>query len=108
MIWHADCGAGDMSRDIPFDAEAVATESVATSQSPTGANPPPSIGLKQTIAAAAKMMEEQRVRDLTVIRDGEIVGRISARDVHMIGTLQDVDPVAVTVEDALRMSIDRW
>ncbi len=60
------------------------------------------------MAAAAKMMEEQRVRDLTVIRDGEIVGRISARDVHMIGTLQDVDPVAVTVEDALRMSIDRW
>ena len=62
---------------------------------------PHTIGAEQTIAMAAKVMAEHRIRHLPVLHGGKVVGMLSQRDVNVIGTLKDVDPNVVTVEDAM-------
>ncbi len=59
------------------------------------------IGSEQTIAHAAKMMRDHRIRHLPVLQGGQLVGILSQRDVHLIETLKDVDPNVVTVEEAM-------
>jgi acetoin utilization protein AcuB len=46
-------------------------------------------------------MREHKVRHLPVLRGGQIEGVVSAGDLHLIETLQDVDPEKVTVEEAM-------
>jgi acetoin utilization protein AcuB len=65
---------------------------------------PHTIGAEQTIASAAKVMREHRIRHLPVLHGGKVVGILSDRDVHMVETLKDVDPQVVTVEDAMTSS----
>ncbi len=62
---------------------------------------PHTIGAEQTIAMAAKVMAEHRIRHLPVLHGGKVVGMLSQRDVNVIETLKDVDPNVVTVEDAM-------
>ncbi|HRG95180.1 MAG TPA: CBS domain-containing protein [Polyangiaceae bacterium] len=62
---------------------------------------PHTIGAEQTIAMAAKVMAEHRIRHLPVLHGGKVVGMLSQRDVSVIETLKDVDPNVVTVEDAM-------
>ncbi len=65
---------------------------------------PHTIGAEQTIATAAKVMSEHRIRHLPVLHGGKVVGMLSQRDVSIIETLKDVDPKVVTVEDAMSSS----
>jgi acetoin utilization protein AcuB len=55
----------------------------------------------QTIAEAARLMRQHEIRHLPVIKHGKVVGILSQRDVHLIETLEDVDPARVAVEEAM-------
>ena len=66
---------------------------------------PHSIGRDQTLATAHKMMREHSFRHLPVLEGGKLVGLVSARDLHLIETLRDVDPEEVTVEDAMSTDV---
>jgi len=66
---------------------------------------PHTIGQEQTLAMAHRMMREHRVRHLPVLEGGKLVGVISQRDLHLIETLQDVDPATTTVEEAMTMDV---
>ena len=67
---------------------------------------PHTIGQEQTIAAAIEKMREHRIRHLPVLHGGQLVGLISDRDAGLIGALNDVDPTAIKVEEA--MSPNPW
>jgi acetoin utilization protein AcuB len=62
---------------------------------------PHSIGVEQPLAHAHKLMRELRIRHLPVLHGGKLVGVLSDRDLHLIETLQAVDPNVVTVEEAM-------
>ncbi len=62
---------------------------------------PHSIGVRQPLAAAHRLMRKHRVRHLPVLADGRLVGLVSMRDLHFVETLQDVDVDTVPVEDAM-------
>jgi acetoin utilization protein AcuB len=62
---------------------------------------PHTIGVDQTMAQAHRVMRENRIRHLPVLQGGKLVGIVSAGDLHLIETLQDVDPDEVVVEDAM-------
>jgi acetoin utilization protein AcuB len=66
---------------------------------------PHSIGQDQTMAAAHRIMREHRFRHLPVLSSGKLVGVVSDRDLNLIETLRDVDPAAVTVEDAMMTEV---
>jgi len=65
---------------------------------------PFTIEADEKLAAAANLMRENRIRHLPVMRGGSVAGILSARDVALIETLKDVDPKAVSVEDAMTPS----
>jgi acetoin utilization protein AcuB len=67
-------------------------------------NSPHTIGLDQTMTQAHRMMREYRIRHLPVLRGGQLVGVVSAGDLHLIETLKDVEPDKVTVEEAMTAS----
>ena len=60
-----------------------------------------SIGPKQTLAVAHRIMRENHIRHLPVLDAGKLVGVVSDRDLHLVETLDDVDPETVPVEDAM-------
>jgi acetoin utilization protein AcuB len=62
---------------------------------------PLTIGADRPMALAHKFMRSHRLRHLPVLRGGRIVGIVSDGDLHLIETLQDVDPNRVTVEEAM-------
>jgi acetoin utilization protein AcuB len=62
---------------------------------------PHTIGVDQTMELAHRMMREHKIRHLPVLRAQELVGIVSAGDLHLVETLHDVDPAKVTVEDAM-------
>lgn len=62
---------------------------------------PHTIGRDQTLALAAHMMREHRIRHLPVLAGGHLVGVLSERDVALIETLKSVDPAQELVEDAM-------
>jgi acetoin utilization protein AcuB len=61
---------------------------------------PHSIGRDQTLAAAHKLMREHHIRHLPVLQAGKLVGIVTDRDLHLVETLQDVNPEVVLVDDA--------
>ena len=60
-----------------------------------------SIGPKQTLAVAHRIMRENHIRHLPVLDAGRLVGVVSDRDLHLVETLDDVNPETVPVEDAM-------
>lgn len=62
---------------------------------------PHTIGYDQSLATAHEAMREHHIRHLPVLKAGTLVGLVSLRDLHLVETLQDVDPKAVPVEDAM-------
>jgi acetoin utilization protein AcuB len=50
------------------------------------------IGDEQPMSVAHRMMREQRIRHLPVLHQGRVVGIVTDRDLHLVETLQDVDP----------------
>jgi acetoin utilization protein AcuB len=66
---------------------------------------PWTIGADQPLAAAHRMMRRHDIRHLPVLRGGSVVGVVSQRDLHLIETLQDVDPEEVPVEEAMSQDV---
>ena len=62
---------------------------------------PHTIGSDQTIAKAASLMSEYRIRHLPVLRGGRLLGVLSDRDVKLIESFRDVDPSKTTVDEAM-------
>jgi acetoin utilization protein AcuB len=62
---------------------------------------PHTIGFRQTLAAAHRLMSEHGIRHLPVLDSGKLVGILSQRDLHLIETLRDVNPEQVEVSEAM-------
>ena len=62
---------------------------------------PHSIGSEQSLAKAAKLMSEHRIRHLPVQHGGKLVGMLTDRDVKLVETFKDVDAEKVLVEEAM-------
>ncbi|MBS2023774.1 MAG: CBS domain-containing protein [Deltaproteobacteria bacterium] len=66
---------------------------------------PISIGPRQPLVDAHKLMSEHHIRHLPVLDDGKLVGVVSMHDLHLLETLKDVDPRTVTIEDAMTREV---
>lgn len=62
---------------------------------------PVTIGRQQTMAEAARRMQEHHIRHLPVLDGGAIVGLVSERDLAIVEGLPGVDPAVVLVEEAM-------
>lgn len=62
---------------------------------------PHSIGRKQTLATAHRMMRDHKIRHLPVLDAGVLVGLVSERDLTFLETLRDVEPSTAMVEEAM-------
>lgn len=65
---------------------------------------PHSIGGEQTLATASKMMREHEVRHLPVLHGGKLLGVLTDRDLKFVETFRDVDPMTLTVQEAMTES----
>jgi acetoin utilization protein AcuB len=63
------------------------------------------IGLKSRLSEAHRLMNDNAIRHLPVLEGGRLVGMLSQRDLHLIETLQGVDPQEVTVEEAMTQEV---
>lgn len=62
---------------------------------------PHTVGSEQMITFAQKLMQKHGIRHLPVLHGGELYGIVSDRDLGMIAGLNEVDPDATTVEEAM-------
>ncbi|MFZ5442803.1 MAG: CBS domain-containing protein [Myxococcota bacterium] len=62
---------------------------------------PHTIGVRLSLADAAKMMKKYEIRHLPVLEAGALVGVLSDRDVQMISSMSELDPSCILVEDAM-------
>jgi acetoin utilization protein AcuB len=62
---------------------------------------PHSIGSEQTIATAARMMNDHHVRHLPVLHGGRLLGILTDRDIKLIESFRDVDAATVRVDEAM-------
>ena len=62
---------------------------------------PHTIGSEQPLSKAHELMRDNAIRHLPVLHAGHLAGMVSMRDLHLVETLEDVDPEAVTVEEAM-------
>lgn len=62
---------------------------------------PHTVGSAQTITFAQKMMQKYDIRHLPVLHGGELYGVVSDRDLGMVAGLNEVNPDATTVEEAM-------
>lgn len=62
---------------------------------------PHTVGADQPMTVAHQLMRSHQVRHLPVLKAGNVVGIVSDGDLHLIETLEDVDPENVTVEEAM-------
>jgi acetoin utilization protein AcuB len=63
------------------------------------------IGMKSRLSEAHRLMNDNAIRHLPVLEGGRLVGMLSQRDLHLIETLQGVDPQEVTVEEAMTQDV---
>lgn len=63
------------------------------------------IGRQQTLTTAHRIMRAHQVRHLPVLDGGQVVGIVSQRDLHIMETLPDADPDAITVEEAMTSDV---
>lgn len=66
---------------------------------------PHTIGADQPMARAHELMREHRLRHLPVLAASRLVGIVTDRDLHMVETLDDVDPRSVRVEEAMSQDV---
>ncbi len=64
---------------------------------------PETIGLKQPLSMAHRIMREHNIRHLPVLDAGKVVGLVSQRDLHLVETLKGVDPKVVAVDEAMTL-----
>lgn len=62
---------------------------------------PHTIGVEQSLAAAARRMRELGVRHLPVLHGGKLVGMLSERDIAIIEALGGPRTAEMTVEEAM-------
>lgn len=62
---------------------------------------PLTIGRKESLATAHRLMREHRVRHLPVLEHGELIGIVSQRDLYFLETIRGVDLDTDSVEDAM-------
>ena len=66
---------------------------------------PLAIDCDGTLADAHELMRKHLVRHLPVLSRGRLAGIVSERDLHLIETLKDVNPMRVTVEEAMTADV---
>lgn len=66
---------------------------------------PHSIGAEQSLARAKAVMLKYRIRHLPVLHGGRLVGILTDRDVHLVESLEDIDPLLVTASDGMSTSV---
>jgi len=66
---------------------------------------PHTIGVDRTLAQAHRVMREHRIRHLPVMAGGKLIGIVSERDLHLLETLRDTDPLQATVEEAMSTDV---
>lgn len=62
---------------------------------------PYTIGVDQPLQRAHDVMRTHGIRHLPVLEGGKLVGLVSSRDLYYVETLREVDPDAVTIEEAM-------
>lgn len=62
---------------------------------------PHSIGSDQKLSKAHELMREHRIRHLPVLRDGQLVGVLSQRDLYFLESMAGVDIDLDVVADAM-------
>ena len=66
---------------------------------------PHTIGHDQPLVAAHRLMRDNDIRHLPVLRDRKLVGIVTQRDLHLIESLKDVDPDKVLVSEAMSAEV---
>jgi acetoin utilization protein AcuB len=66
---------------------------------------PALIGAEQPLSIAHQVMRKKRIRHLPVLHGGKLVGIVSLRDLHLVETLQGVEPSEVRVEEAMSSDV---
>jgi acetoin utilization protein AcuB len=64
-----------------------------------------SIGAKEPLSAAYRLMQEHEIRHLPVVDGGELVGMLSLRDLHLLETFGDTNPDEIPVADAMATDV---
>lgn len=59
------------------------------------------IGDEQPMSIAHRMMRQDHIRHLPVLHQGKLVGIVTDRDLHLVETLNDVDPTKIAVSEAM-------
>ena len=59
------------------------------------------IGDEQPMSIDHRLMREQHIRHLPVLHQGKDVGIVTDRDLHLVATLDDVDPRKIAVSEAM-------
>jgi acetoin utilization protein AcuB len=62
---------------------------------------PLTIGRKEPLMTAHRLMNEHRVRHLPVLEKGELIGVVTQRDLYLLETIRGVDIDSDVVEDAM-------
>lgn len=62
---------------------------------------PHTIGRDQTMQTAHDVMRKHHIRHLPVLDGGKLVGVVTIGDLHMVETIDEVDPAKVRVEEAM-------
>jgi acetoin utilization protein AcuB len=62
---------------------------------------PHTVGSEQTITFAQKLMQKYDIRHLPVLHGGKLHGIVSDRDLGMVAGLNEVNPDATIVEEAM-------
>lgn len=62
---------------------------------------PRTVDVDVTLNDAHAIMRDEGFRHLPVLEHGKLIGIVSQRDLHLVETLRDIDPDAVTVREAM-------
>ena len=66
---------------------------------------PHSIGRDQPLSLAHKFMQEHNIRHLPVLDGGTLVGMVTDRDLHLVESLDGIDPTMILVDDAMSSTV---
>lgn len=66
---------------------------------------PHAISVTQPLSLAHALMKQHDIRHLPVVDGGKLVGLLSMRDLHLIGSLKDVNPTKVSVSAAMSKEV---
>lgn len=80
-----------------FRATASPMSKISDYMTPT----PVTVGQEQSLAHAAEVMKQHRIRHLPVLHGGQLVGVLTERDVALLSAQEHVDPHKLTAEDAM-------